>query len=278
MPLPQISTQGSHKRQLAMKFLVLIWAVFLFFGLTTSETETYNLIHSTNLTKPGCESRCGDLIVPYPFGIGTNCSLGERFNIYCNKSVNPPKGSITEQDHSWIKLISDSTLRTSNLVAKRCSFPDGSWSTTNITSDYSRNFPYTISEVNKFTVIGCGSYAWLTSAAKNRTVSTGCMVFCSKPDEVAAAGDECSGNGCCESSIPQNINYYKTQVDSLTNSGNVSFAPCTYAFVGEENVFKFKGISDLRAIDRFDNSFKDMIEDTVPIVLDWALCSSQQNK
>ncbi|KAM0027568.1 putative protein kinase RLK-Pelle-WAK family [Helianthus debilis subsp. tardiflorus] len=49
------------------------------------------------------------------------------------------------------------------------------------------------------------------------------------------------------------------------------FAPCTYAFVGEENSFNFNGISDLRAIDRFDNSFKDRIEDTVPVVLDWAI-------
>ncbi|KAF5785591.1 hypothetical protein HanXRQr2_Chr10g0430391 [Helianthus annuus] len=99
------------------------------------------------------------------------------------------------------------------------------------------------------------------------------MVFCSRPDEVV--GGNCSGNGCCESSIPQDINYYKTQVDSLRNSGNMtdtsSFAPCTYAFVGEENVFKFNGLNDLTARDVNDTSFFDWIESHVPIVLDWAI-------
>ncbi|CAI9767179.1 unnamed protein product [Fraxinus pennsylvanica] len=42
--------------------------------------------------KPGCESRCGNIEVSYPFGIGngSNCSLNSWFYIQC-ASVNPPK-------------------------------------------------------------------------------------------------------------------------------------------------------------------------------------------
>ena len=51
---------------------------------------------STNLVKPGCNSQCGDLIVPYPFGVGNDskCYIDEGFRIYCNTSLNPPKASI----------------------------------------------------------------------------------------------------------------------------------------------------------------------------------------
>ncbi|KAK9073065.1 hypothetical protein SSX86_007387 [Deinandra increscens subsp. villosa] len=255
-----------------------MWALLsLTFSFTECDnsTETYKLINSTNLAKQGCESRCGDLIVPYPFGFGndTSCSIDEGFHIYCNKSVHPHKASFSETSPTWIKAISDSTLRRSNLLASNCSFPDGSWSSYNISSDYTL-WPFTISKVNKFTVIGCDSYAWLTSATTNKNVSTGCLVFCSKPDEVGGL-DECSGNGCCQSSIPQDITSFTTRVNSLLDSGNLSdtrwFAPCTYAFVGEENVFNFSGITDLKATDVNDTRVKDKIESTVPVVLEWAI-------
>ncbi|KVH88125.1 hypothetical protein Ccrd_024491, partial [Cynara cardunculus var. scolymus] len=47
-----------------------------------------------------------------------------------------------------------------------------------------------IGQVNKFTVIGCNDFAWLTSRTKSRDVSTGYMVFCSEPEDDLAR--ECS--------------------------------------------------------------------------------------
>ncbi|KAM0027562.1 hypothetical protein Hdeb2414_s0019g00541701 [Helianthus debilis subsp. tardiflorus] len=189
-----------------MKLLVLVWAVFLRLAFTTSSNnETYNLIHSTNLEKPGCD-----------------------------KSLIPPKASFTKTDMVSIKLISDSTLRTSNLVEKKCDFVDGSSDSARFSFNFTR-WPYTISKVNKFTVLGCDGSAWLTTSATNRSSTyTGCMVFCSKPEEVV--GGACSGNGCCQSPIPQDIKYYTTRINSLLNSSETSsrsFAPCTYAFVGD---------------------------------------------
>lgn len=252
----------------AMKILGLItWTLVLMFPFTLTsfathpDPETYNLINSTNLAKPGCDTRCGDLIVPYPFGIGinSNCSIGKGFDIYCNKSSNPPKAFITEYDYPFIKQISDSTLRISNLVASN---------KFSISTNYT-DWPYTFSEVNKFTVVGCYDYAWLTSQTKSRQVSTGCMVFCSSPDDALA--NECSGSGCCQSSIPKDISYYETQLSALQDAGGLNGSktfvnPGTYAFVGEEDVFKFNGATDL-----LDASFVDRIEATVPIVLEWAI-------
>ena len=102
-----------------MKTLVLLWTLFQMFSFTASAdtnstTEWYTFINSTNLAKPGCESRCGNLTVPYPFGIGDNseCYIIDGFRIYCNTSLNPQKATISEGggDYELIKNISDSTI------------------------------------------------------------------------------------------------------------------------------------------------------------------------
>ncbi|KVH94795.1 EGF-like calcium-binding [Cynara cardunculus var. scolymus] len=233
-------------------------------------SETYTLINSTNLAKPGCPSRCGDVIVPYPFGIGnnTNCSIGHGFNVYCNQTSDPPRATLREEAYTSLKLISDSTLRTTNKVSSRCYLPNGTVSTSFQISLGYADLPYTFSEVNKFIVIGCDDYAWLTSGTQSRNISTGCMVFCSTPEDVV--GDQCSGNGCCQSAIPHDIKYYGTQLRTLQNSDDMNntrtFNPCTYAFVGEENAFKFNGAADLK-----DTSLSETIEPSVPIVLEWAI-------
>lgn len=250
-----------------------MWVQLIMFSFTASDTnltsETYTLINGTNLAKPNCPSRCGDVIVPYPFGIGnnTNCSIGHEFDVYCNNSTNPPKASFSEASYSSIKQISDSRVRISSIVASKCYLPNGNVSSGFLVWGNYTSWPYTLSEVNKFTVIGCDDYAWLRSRTKFRNVSTGCMVLCSTPEDVV--GDQCSGNGCCQSSIPRDMISYRTQVDSMDDSDmryTRSFNPCAYAFIGEENTFKFKGATDLN-----DTSLKQTIEANVPIVLEWAI-------
>nr|XP_043617629.1 wall-associated receptor kinase 2-like [Erigeron canadensis] len=273
-----------------MKILILtVLGILVMLSFTASETktnpiisipETYNLINGTGnfpIAKPGCNTTCGDLIVPYPFGIGhnSNCSIDKGFDIYCNTSYDPPKAFFTETGKNvWIKLISDSTLRTSNLVASRCYYPDGTTSSNSSGNSISYNFnnwPYTFSKVNKFTVIGCNDYAWLTSRTKSNeaSVSTGCMVFCPNATSVNISSDECSGNGCCRSSIPQDISYYFTQVNNLSGVNQTDSERCTHAFVGEENTFKYNGSASYLS----DPSYPKNISDNVPVVLDWAIGS-----
>ncbi|KAJ9544776.1 hypothetical protein OSB04_024483 [Centaurea solstitialis] len=258
-----------------MKILILLWVLLVTFSFFTPSdsnptSETYTFINSTNLAKPGCPSRCGDLIVPYPFGIignnDTNCSLSHEFNVYCNNSIHPPRATLREVAYTSIKLISDSTLETTNKVSTRCYLPNGTFSYGFPISLSYEDLPYTFSQVNKFIVIGCDDYAWLTSETESRYVSTGCATHCPTPKDVD--DDQCSGNGCCQSSLPMNINYYRTRVynDSESTSYTRSFNPCTYAFVGEESAFKFNGTTDLK-----DTRLDEKIEAKVPIVLEWAI-------
>ncbi|PIA65109.1 hypothetical protein AQUCO_00100535v1 [Aquilegia coerulea] len=47
--------------------------------------------------KPGCQSQCRDITIPYPFGIGPNCSIDAWADINCNTTFNPPKAFIVLQ-------------------------------------------------------------------------------------------------------------------------------------------------------------------------------------
>ncbi|XP_076890937.1 wall-associated receptor kinase 2-like [Bidens hawaiensis] len=257
-------------------FHVPMWVLLLMFSFTASDSnftsETYTLITATNIAKPGCESRCGDLIVPYPFGIDTNstCSIAHEFEIYCNTSIHPPVALIKNANTGYtpIKNISDSTLRVSSMVATRCYSPNGTATNSFGISPDLTNSPYTFSRVNKFIALGCNDYAWMTSESMPSNVSTGCVVFCTNLGRIH--GDECSGNGCCQSSIDQDITYYQTQLSTLLDADDVGYTKplnrCTYAFLAEKNVRMLNGVTDL-----YDTSFRERIEANVSVVLEWAI-------
>ncbi|KAM1864477.1 hypothetical protein ACFX14_004683 [Malus domestica] len=44
----------------------------------------------SQLALPDCPDRCGNLTIPYPFGIGDGCYLDDRFNITCDSSTQQP--------------------------------------------------------------------------------------------------------------------------------------------------------------------------------------------
>ncbi|KAL5708244.1 hypothetical protein ACHQM5_019062 [Ranunculus cassubicifolius] len=55
----------------------------LFFILGMAEAIT--------MTKPGCQKKCGNVSIPYPFGIGSSCSFDRSSEMRCDTTFNPPK-------------------------------------------------------------------------------------------------------------------------------------------------------------------------------------------
>ena len=88
--------------------------------------STSRSIVSNNFTgsKPGCPTQCGDLTIPYPFGLGPSCSLTPSYSLECDESYNPSR-AFTEQLNSSsyrfrIFEISDAQIRVNGMIAFNC--------------------------------------------------------------------------------------------------------------------------------------------------------------
>ncbi|KAI3756404.1 hypothetical protein L1987_56224 [Smallanthus sonchifolius] len=94
-------------------------------SLGTLQGSTSRAIN--NIAKPNCPTHCGNVTVPYPFGIGngTGCSIDNSFHVTCNTSYEPPKLFLRSSTIE-IYSISDSELRIETGVAYRCYNQDGS--------------------------------------------------------------------------------------------------------------------------------------------------------
>ncbi|MFQ6646574.1 hypothetical protein Gotur_019678 [Gossypium turneri] len=173
--------------------------------------------------KPGCQSHCGNISIPYPFGTRNGCNISNDFLIHCDTSFNPPKA-----------FLSDTGFEVLNI-----SLDDGS-----------------LRIRNKFTAIGCDTIAYIDgfSAAdsshrvfKKKNFSTGCLTFCGNVGDVI--NGSCSGIGCCQTAIPRGMQAYFFNFTTLQSHSTVlRFNPCSYGFLVEDGVYTFS-TSDLSNID-----------------------------
>nr|XP_043638491.1 wall-associated receptor kinase 2-like [Erigeron canadensis] len=241
--------------------------------------------------KQGCQRQCGDITVPFPFGIAkgddTSCSLSKSFSLTCS-TTSSDDGTAPELSlgSNVIHNISDSELRIRTWsigVAYRCYHTNGSlyrsWSAWSMLEDDR----FTLSEKNKLTVIGCDDYALITGRSlKAPTLeddfSSGCITSCINNQSGIAKDGKCSGKGCCQISIPKGLRDCEVELDTLRNNTQEvrSFNPCSFAFLGEQDTFEFHGESDIK--DFYE--LYSRINDNVLVVVDWVVepnksCSSE---
>ncbi|KAM3685339.1 hypothetical protein ACJW31_11G110500 [Castanea mollissima] len=224
-----------------------------------------------SMAKPNCESRCGNLEIPYPFGIGPDCYMDKSFEIVCYTDLTAFLTSIGKE----VKQINIGSNRYDPyksrfdrptvqvqmpiISSKTCS------STT--TSTRSMNFtgsPFSFSTVdNTFISVGCDNFATIANIAP---IVFGCTSDCT-PNMKESGGLGCSGFNCCESTnIPSNLQEFAVDFRSV----NVSKAreepygatePCKYAFLVDQNWLNES---------KRDPSFVQYWE-YVPVVLDWQI-------
>lgn len=255
-----------------MHFFLL---VLLYFACGLNPADSFSLTFETNDTNhsiimannnitvlPECQSKCGKLTIPYPFGINSRCSINPTFVVTCNDTEDPPKAFLMGGNVQVVD-ISNTQLRITNSVAYSCYSPSGEVTSTQNSSIELEATSYMYSDDNVFTVIGCDDFGNVLNNDYS-SLPKGCSTTCENIDEVREDGP-CSGSGCCQVNINL-LKKFKIVLKSFNNHKSVSlFSDCGYAFLGEKN-FKFKGKSDLN-----DSSFWNRTMETVPIVLDWVI-------
>ncbi|KAF2908840.1 wall-associated receptor kinase 5 [Oryza sativa Japonica Group] len=225
------------------------------------------------MAMPGCPDKCGNVAIPYPFGIGENCSatnLNSYFNLMCNDTFHPPRPQIREPEaHIEVTGISleRGEMRVLSPVNHICF-------TSNTTSTKSSGVGYDLSRTpflpspsrNRFTVIGCNTLGLITGyrGASGQYV-TGCYSYCEGINSTSD-GAPCAGMGCCEASIPANLTAFAVTFD-LNHSKVWTFNPCFYSVVAEVGWYNFKK-QDLVGHLGF---IKERAQNGVPIVADWAI-------
>ncbi|KAF2296647.1 hypothetical protein GH714_000833 [Hevea brasiliensis] len=112
---------------------------------------------------------------------------------------------------------------------------------------------------NKFTVVGCNSYAYLHGFGRKENYSTGCMSICDSPHNVYVKS--CAGSGCCQIEIPDGLYSANVTAYRFNERENVSkFNPCTYAFIVEDGKFNFSS-----------KYVENIPQDKFPMVLEWSI-------
>ncbi|KAJ3680199.1 hypothetical protein LUZ60_016477 [Juncus effusus] len=236
-------------------FFFIFW---LFFLLTTP-----TVVHSQALVKPGCQPKCGDVDIPYPFGLSPDCSM-EGFQINCTMINGTYKPFVFNVEIQNI-LLPVGRARMKNNMSWECY---NATSTTNFGSNWRLNFrstPYRFSDVyNKFTTIGCETLAYIKDSDITKPYQSGCVSMCS--DISTVINGSCSGIGCCQTTIPKDLRYYNVQFDPNFNSSHVwNFSSCSYAVLLEAAWFNFTS----NFISTTNFFYKN--HGSVPLVMDWAI-------
>ncbi|KAI3946331.1 hypothetical protein MKW98_010455, partial [Papaver atlanticum] len=227
--------------------ILLIFQCFLgLLCLQIAPTTETSITASRVITKPGCQDKCGNVSIPYPFGIGDGCFLKPRFRLKCNHSL----------PYSTRFPVHGQNIKVSNI-----SIPDGEM--TALLSIARDCFTFSNTK-NKFIAIGCDTMAYLETSSDNKSesIGTGCLSSCNKIED--STNGTCNGIGCCEASIPAELKTYAVNIQSISPPRrNLDFNPCSYAFLTEKNSFNFSS--------SYLENFRNLGTMKVPAVVDWII-------
>uniref|UniRef100_A0A0E0QVL7 Protein kinase domain-containing protein n=1 Tax=Oryza rufipogon TaxID=4529 RepID=A0A0E0QVL7_ORYRU len=205
-----------------------------------------------------CPSRCGDVDIPYPFGIGAGCFRSGGFEIVCNTSngkgdLVPTLGGARQAIQvRKLTVFPQPELKVMLPVAYQCYNSLG-----NITRVFSgdvelnKNGVYRISDQrNTLVVLGCNTVAWTQNGDSEgkgyyrNLYYAGCVTYCR--DSLSAKDDECASVGCCHVDIPPELTDNGVYFEQNWPRGDqVDFSPCDYAFLVAKDKYRFRR-SDLK--------------------------------
>ncbi|KAD7478353.1 hypothetical protein E3N88_01489 [Mikania micrantha] len=174
--------------------------LLIFFSLIATS------IAKPKYAKPGCNDTCGNVKIPYPFGIGATCSINSWYIIDC-KSSTPYLPALNLE---VLKVnLDNQTVVVSTRTPKiyDCQNPVQNNSRA-MSIDLSMS-PFLFCKYhNIFVFDGCGNAAMMGDGR----VLTGCSTFCLN-DTISKRRNNCFGFSCCQTTIPH---YLKSYNMSLT--------------------------------------------------------------
>ncbi|CAO2144390.1 unnamed protein product [Urochloa humidicola] len=236
---------------------------------------------------PGCPTTCGDVSVPYPFGISTNCSL-HGFDLTCDHGHNPPRLLLSNGGSDMLLQVTDIYL--DNATLRVMSGPPIINHTSMVRTIEKTGWklpidergPYVLSyDHNKFILVGCGYYAAALPNDNSPPVegkeAASCFSQCLTQDRRhwmptdGGGCSQCSGNGCCQASISTFNPSYKVELSMVHAEREVQ----TIAVLIAEQGWIDSRWCRMAGLDwPFGTPPPPPDLSTVPLVLEWAMNST----
>ncbi|KAH7545534.1 hypothetical protein FEM48_Zijuj01G0103900 [Ziziphus jujuba var. spinosa] len=239
------------------------------------------LTSTASQSLPGCPDSCGDLKVPYPFGMSEGCYLTDKFLVTCNQSFHPPKAFLRGLHLPLSNISLDGQLAVLQSIARDCQNHSSSGAAKNDHPDTATVSlpPVATDTENRFTAFGCDTTAVLQGYRGKERITRKCISLCDSMGDLINH-NSCSGFGCCQTPVPAGLRNITVSVSSFSSKSysdsddwaSYNITNCRYAFVMEESKFKFS------------TSFKEILngKENVPMVINWAIgkesCSEAKKK
>ncbi|KAM4099210.1 hypothetical protein ACJW30_07G139500 [Castanea mollissima] len=222
---------------MAVEMVFLLWSMNVF-------------IKAVGLGNSSCSgvAVCGDVTIPYPFGIEPGCFIDDSFAIDCNYTLGSPKPFLRRIDLEVLDISLEGTLRVN--------YPMSWWCPGTIPFFFSKSR-------NIFIAMGCGNLAYLQSSDGFYSSLTigGCMSVCEE-HTIQPNGSSCNGIDCCKTSIPSDLDVFTSNVTWKYTDLNTE--GCNYGSLVDQKWFEANSTNHLEV--------RKMSQ--VPVVLNWEINES----
>ncbi|XP_025791586.1 wall-associated receptor kinase 2-like [Panicum hallii] len=232
---------------------------------------------------PNCTTTCGDVPVPYPFGLGPPRCSWPGFNLTCDDAAGRPGAPPRLLLGDGTLEVVDVSLRNTTVRVVRRGDVANITSGRNVT--FGRSFTgysgFTLSDRNELVLSGCNVVAMLVGDLDEYSnIISGCASFCSssntsKGEIRQPAGKYCSGLGCCQA--PVSMNYSRpegVQVSWLRGGADrqqdlLRLEP--FVLVAEKGWFDQRPVADQLVGPPGGSQRPDAATIEVPLVLEWTV-------
>ncbi|KAJ6934379.1 wall-associated receptor kinase-like 8 [Populus alba x Populus x berolinensis] len=210
------------------------------------------------VAKPNCPDHCGNISIPYPFGIGKYCYMAESYDVECDETSKPPRAFLRsiKMELVNITLTDGAAIVNGPIMSSNCSDRQSNLPALNLTGS-----PFFFSFGNVFTAVGCNVRALLTGIGPQ---VVGCDSTCSAEynQKSLLYGQEinslCADGNCCVASAPYRMQVFQPSLEA--KNGSEDSSGCKLAFLTDQNKFSFLNMTNPQAL---------QYKDYVPANLGW---------